>query len=169
MLGKFTKSEKKFVAEAQHTVREAVDALRDMIAREVSVESRDDLDEHILALKERHESAVEVCSDVIEFMITFVEEQQSQYDEKSERWQEGDRAQQVGSWIDSLTELAEFEAPPFEITESDITYTLSDDDDVHEGMPTTFPALVDLSGALYNDLESFADSLEGLPESADEM
>jgi hypothetical protein len=174
MLGKFTKAEARYLADAQQHIREAVDALREPLdAGEVAVRSPDELAAHAHTLQHLYEHAVALCTNVASFMATFAEDQQSQYDEKSENWQEGDRGQQVSSWIDALAELAEPEFAPFEITEDETTHRLPSDeegDDFHKGLPVTFPAFVDFSYSVYtDDLVTFADSLENLPESANDM
>ena len=174
MLGKFTKTEARHVADAQQHIREAVDALQEQLETgEIAVRSPDELGAHVRALQRLYEHSVVVCSNVASFIATVAEDQQSQYDEKSEKWQEGDRAQQVSAWIDALAELAEPEFAPFEITADETTHRLPADEEgaeFHAGLPTMFPAFVDFSYAVYiDDLTSFADSLESLPESANDM
>jgi uncharacterized protein YukE len=39
-------------------------------------------------------------------LLSLVEEARGEYEERSERWQEGDRASEVSEWIDNMETLA---------------------------------------------------------------
>mgnify|MGYP001579457972 CR=1 FL=1 len=92
MLGKFSKAELATVNVARESVRTAVDALKDLLDGEKPFASQAALDEHLNDLRVRYDRAVETCLVFTSFLTTFVEDQQSQFEDKSERGQEGERA-----------------------------------------------------------------------------
>ena len=110
-LGKLTKAEQKEFDAIRDRASLAFDAYKEFVEQERDVEDKaalDDLVEQATPLAEAMESA---CTDLVEFATAFADAQQEAWDEKSERWQDGDRGQAVSSWIDEWRGFDEVSLP----------------------------------------------------------
>lgn len=78
--------------------------------------------ENIEAKVNEYNSALE---DAKEFMNNIGNDARSEFDDKSEKWQEGDRGQEVSSWIDELENFSPDEIKvelPDDIEEPDLDH-----------------------------------------------
>lgn len=85
--------------------------------------------------KQEVDAAVDALNEVRDELRGVIEdikdEMQGQYDDKSEKWQEGDRASTTTEWIDALGEIvSELETEIETIDLSDLT------DKLEEGVPS---------------------------------
>jgi hypothetical protein len=76
-------------------------------------------------------------TDALESVQSFAEgirdEAQSYYDEKSERWQEGDKGQEYNLFIESWGEVADMDIPELADSTDDVTGELSEPEAVDDG------------------------------------
>lgn len=130
MAFKLTKAELDRKGEIERTITEAVgkaeDGLREL--EEAVKKLVDDFNtEYIDPLNDALKAGYDFADDI-------ANERQSEYDDKSERWQEGDRGQAAYSWLsqvesarDCCEEMQSLDAPTFD-------YTLAEVDDF-ENLP----------------------------------
>jgi hypothetical protein len=115
-LGKLNKAEQKEFDALRDEASRALDAYKAFVDKERDVEDRaaiDALVEESTPLAEAMEAAFVA---LVEFATAFADAQQESWDEKSERWQDGDRGQAVSSWIDEWRNFDEVSMP--EISDS---------------------------------------------------
>ena len=149
MLGKIKKTERdEFIAMRDRAIERVLE-FKDFIEAEHKASNKRDLEALILRAEHLGEKAHNACDDVAEWAAAFASEQTDEYSEKSERWQESDRASAVSSFIDEWESAGN---PPDEPT-LDVT-------DPEDGYPASGYLLADIDGY---DLESYADTLESLP------
>lgn len=79
------------------------------------------------------EAAWTAWTDAMEAVQSFAEnirdEAQSYYDEKSERWQEGEKGEEYNLFIESWSEIADMEIPELSDMIDDVTGEISEPDD----------------------------------------
>jgi hypothetical protein len=150
-LGSMVKKQQQEFGTLLDAARRAVDALKDLV--EVEVEDAETAKDKLLALRDAIADAEGACSDLASFCTSFYEEQQEAYDNRSEKWQEGDKGQAVSSWLDEWSTVSE-------------PSSQSVDDSVDEY--ATFPtSLGEAFGFDDYELSDFIETVEGLSTEAE--
>jgi hypothetical protein len=149
MLGKLSKAQQKEFLPMRDYAMQRIEDFKEFVGAEHHAETPRDLALLVERAKELADMAESACTSAAEWAAAFASEQTDEYSEKSERWQESDRASAVSSFIDEWESAGN---PPDEPT--------LDVPDPEEGYPATGYLLEDVDGY---DLESYADTLEGLP------
>lgn len=149
MLGKLSKAQQQeFLPMRDYAVR-CVEDFKDFVSAAHEAATPRELAALVVRAKALADAAHAACTSVADWAAAFASEQTDEYSEKSERWQESDRGNAVSSFIDEWESAG---SPPEEPT-----YDVPDPED---GYPASGYLLSDIDGY---DLESYGDTLEGLP------
>jgi hypothetical protein len=149
MLGKLSKAQQKEFLPMRDYAIQRIEDFKEFVAAEHRAMTPGDLAALVMRAKALADAAHSASTSAAEWAAAFASEQTDEYSEKSERWQESDRASAVSSFIDEWDSAGN---PPDEPS--------FDVPDPEEGYPSTGYLLADIDGY---DLESYADTLEGLP------
>lgn len=100
MAFKFTKQEETRRADLRDKVAEARSELDDVIAKQTAI-IEDAYSEMNAAIGKYNETLSEPRG----FFEDIYDEREGEYDEKSERWQEGERGEAARGWLDAIGEV----------------------------------------------------------------
>lgn len=154
-LGKFSKADWKELCDQRDRLRVLVDNLKDNIENEEVIADAGAFAARVAAINGNLSEANATADQLSEYVTGLRDTQQDLYAEKSERWQESDRAAEISTWLDDIGGACD--------------ETFSVWLDVEEtGSPRAYPAklafrdlLVDLS-----PLTDFLDTVDGLTQAA---
>lgn len=149
MLGKLSKTQQKEFLPMRDYAMQRIEDFKEFVGAEHEAATPRELAALVERAKELADMADSACASAAEWAAAFASEQTDEYSEKSERWQESERASAVSSFIDEWESAGN---PPDEPT--------FDVPDPEDGYPASGYLLADIDGY---DLESYADTLESLP------
>jgi len=84
-------------------LRDQLIEAKGLLEEEVDAECRA-IENAVEAINAAHTRYNEMVQEAHGFIEDIISERENEFDDKSERWQEGDRGQAARSWIDSLQE-----------------------------------------------------------------
>jgi hypothetical protein len=128
---KLTKAEDARKNELETELEQVVGVLED-----ARTELQDQIEKLVTDFNEKHIDPLNTkLEEVHGFVEDIVNERQGEYDDKSERWQEGERGQSAQSWLqDWESSLSDFEGmAAVEVPEVDIT--IPDANNILAGLP----------------------------------
>jgi hypothetical protein len=150
-LGKLSKAEEKQLSSYQDSLRQLVDDFQEFCKEPQEVKD----EEAFVALRDNVDARLEklnsVCEEAAEFLEGIHDDQDSQAQDKSEKWQEGDRGQAVMSWLEELSDKTSFDAVSVDLE-----------------APVSYPVELDLQTALeVSAVYDFCEALENVVPSAE--
>jgi hypothetical protein len=149
MLGKLSKAQQREFLPMRDYAVQRIEDFKDFVAGEHQAVTPADLAALVMRAKALADAAHSASTSAAEWAAAFASEQTDEYSEKSERWQESERASAVSSFIDEWDSAGD---PPDEPT--------FDVPDPEDGYPAMGYLLEDVGSY---DLESYSDTLQGLP------
>ena len=147
--GKLTKGQEKEFEGLRDAIQEALDKAKEFVEKERALKDESEWQALLVEADEVFGSLSGAIDDAGSWARDFADEQQSQYDDKSEKWQESDRASAVSDFISNWENVAD-QSLSFEVDES--------------AKPETFPATITLSESAVDlsDAEYYLDELNSI-------